>query len=189
MEVLRFSADASRIGCRAGLLLTVVMAMVLAVGFDLRRDCLDRERDRPLGSHLGHRRAFSPCPRGESRWTWVLVLGITSTIVVLTTFALTTLVDAPATTVTLVAILALSVVVDELRKRRCGDHRSRGVPHTSTLVAIITVTVALSVFAHGISAAPLARRYASWHRVTASPMESAPGHQQRWRHGFRRRTI
>ena len=64
-----------------------------------------------------------------------------------------------------------------------------GLPHTSTLVAIITVTVAVSVFAHGISAAPLARRYASWHRVTASPMESAPGHQQRWRHGFRRRTI
>ena len=61
-----------------------------------------------------------------------------------------------------------------------------GLPHTSTLVAIITVTVALSVFAHGISAAPLARRYASWHAVTASPMESAPGHHQRWRHGFRR---
>jgi NhaP-type Na+/H+ or K+/H+ antiporter len=63
-----------------------------------------------------------------------------------------------------------------------------GLPHTSTLIAIITVTVALSVFAHGMSASPLARRYASWHAATASPMESAPAHQQRWRHGFRRRT-
>ena len=64
-----------------------------------------------------------------------------------------------------------------------------GLPHTSTLVATITVTVALSVFAHGISAAPLARRYASWHADTASPMESAPAHRQRWRHSFRRHTF
>ena len=61
-----------------------------------------------------------------------------------------------------------------------------GLPHTSTLVATITVTVALSVFAHGISAAPLARRYASWHAATASPMESAPAHRQRWRYSLRR---
>ena len=64
-----------------------------------------------------------------------------------------------------------------------------GLPHTSTLVAIITVTVALSVFAHGISAAPPARRYTSWHAVTPSPMERAPGHQRRWRHGLRRRAF
>ncbi len=63
------------------------------------------------------------------------------------------------------------------------------LPHTSTLVATITVTVALSVFAHGISAAPLARRYASWHAATASPMESAPTHEQRWRLSLRRHTF
>jgi NhaP-type Na+/H+ or K+/H+ antiporter len=61
-----------------------------------------------------------------------------------------------------------------------------GLPHTSTLIATITITVALSVFAHGISAAPLARRYASWHAATASPMESAAAREQRWRHAFRR---
>jgi NhaP-type Na+/H+ or K+/H+ antiporter len=61
-----------------------------------------------------------------------------------------------------------------------------GLPHTSTLVVTITVTVALSVFAHGISAAPLARRYAFWHATTASLMESAPAHRQRWRYRFRR---
>jgi NhaP-type Na+/H+ or K+/H+ antiporter len=61
-----------------------------------------------------------------------------------------------------------------------------GLPHTSTLETTITVTVALSVFAHGITAAPFARRYASWHAAAASPMESAPAHEQRWRHGHRR---
>jgi len=64
-----------------------------------------------------------------------------------------------------------------------------GLPHTSTLVTVITVTVALSVFAHGLSAAPLARRYATWHAASASPMESAPAHEQRWRHRSRRRTL
>jgi NhaP-type Na+/H+ or K+/H+ antiporter len=62
-----------------------------------------------------------------------------------------------------------------------------GLPDTSTLVVTITVTVALSVFAHGMTAAPFARRYASWHAATASPMESAPAHEQRWRHSFHRR--
>jgi sodium/hydrogen antiporter len=63
---------------------------------------------------------------------------------------------------------------------------SAGLPHTSALVTTITVTVALSVFAHGISAAPLARRYASWHAAAASPMESARTADQRWRHSRRR---
>jgi NhaP-type Na+/H+ or K+/H+ antiporter len=57
-----------------------------------------------------------------------------------------------------------------------------GLPHTSVLIATITVTVALSVFAHGVSAAPLARRYAAWHAATESPMESTPTREQRWRH-------
>ena len=57
-----------------------------------------------------------------------------------------------------------------------------GLPHTSELVVALTVTVALSVLAHGLSAAPLARRYAEWHRRSEAPMESAPAPHQRWRH-------
>lgn len=57
-----------------------------------------------------------------------------------------------------------------------------GLPHTSELVIALTVTVALSVAAHGVSAAPLSRRYAAWHAGAASPMESRPAPPQRWRH-------
>jgi sodium/hydrogen antiporter len=57
-----------------------------------------------------------------------------------------------------------------------------GLPHTSELVVALTVTVALSVLAHGTTAAPLARWYASWHARSLSPMESAPAPHQRWRH-------
>jgi len=57
-----------------------------------------------------------------------------------------------------------------------------GLPHTSELVIALTVTVALSVVAHGITAAPLARRYAQWHARSLSPMESTPAPHQRWRH-------
>jgi NhaP-type Na+/H+ or K+/H+ antiporter len=59
-----------------------------------------------------------------------------------------------------------------------------GLPHTSTLVTAMTITVALSVVAHGVSAAPLARRYAAWHAATAAPMESKPTAHQRWRHAL-----
>jgi NhaP-type Na+/H+ or K+/H+ antiporter len=57
-----------------------------------------------------------------------------------------------------------------------------GLPHTATLVTTMTVTVAMSVVAHGLSAAPLARRYAAWHASVAAPMESKPTAHQRWRH-------
>jgi NhaP-type Na+/H+ or K+/H+ antiporter len=57
-----------------------------------------------------------------------------------------------------------------------------GLPHTPTLVLAITVTVAMSVVAHGLSAAPLTRRYAAWHSSVAAPMESKPAAHQRWRH-------
>jgi NhaP-type Na+/H+ or K+/H+ antiporter len=57
-----------------------------------------------------------------------------------------------------------------------------GLPHTSVLVVTTTVTVALSVFAHGATAAPLARRYAAWHASRAARMESTPVTEQRWRH-------
>jgi NhaP-type Na+/H+ or K+/H+ antiporter len=52
------------------------------------------------------------------------------------------------------------------------------LPHEHLLVLAIYLTVALSVFAHGLSAAPLANRYARWYgehpRDKAPPLESAP---------------
>ena len=60
-----------------------------------------------------------------------------------------------------------------------------GLPHTSELVIALTVTVALSVLVHGITAAPLARRYAAWYARSAAPMESVPTPDQRWRHSAR----
>ena len=51
------------------------------------------------------------------------------------------------------------------------------LPHEHLIVNAIYLTVGLSVLAHGISAAPLADRYARWyerHAHDASPMESVP---------------
>jgi sodium/hydrogen antiporter len=52
------------------------------------------------------------------------------------------------------------------------------LPHENLIVLAIYLTVGLSVFAHGASAAPLADRYARWYgshgRDEAPPMESAP---------------
>jgi NhaP-type Na+/H+ or K+/H+ antiporter len=52
------------------------------------------------------------------------------------------------------------------------------LPHENLIVLAIYLTVGLSVFAHGLSAAPLANRYARWYekhpRDKAPPMESAP---------------
>ena len=52
------------------------------------------------------------------------------------------------------------------------------LPHEHLIVLAIYLTVGLSVFAHGISAAPLARRYGRWYeqhpREKVAPMESAP---------------
>ncbi len=52
------------------------------------------------------------------------------------------------------------------------------LPHEELIVLAIYLTVGLSVFAHGLSAAPLADRYARWYekhpRDKAPPMESAP---------------
>jgi hypothetical protein len=54
------------------------------------------------------------------------------------------------------------------------------------MVTAMTVTVAMSVVAHGATAAPLARRYAAWHESEAAPMESEPAPHQRWRHALPR---
>ena len=52
------------------------------------------------------------------------------------------------------------------------------LPHEHLIVLAIYLTVGLSVFAHGLTAAPLAKRYADWFashpRDKAPPMESAP---------------
>ena len=59
------------------------------------------------------------------------------------------------------------------------------LPHTSTLLLVIFATVALSVYAHGLTARPLTNRYVNWY--TAHPrdnlprMESVPAPEQRWR--------
>ena len=52
------------------------------------------------------------------------------------------------------------------------------LPHEHLIVLAVYLTVGLSVFAHGLTAAPLADRYADWFehhpRDKAPPMESAP---------------
>jgi sodium/hydrogen antiporter len=52
------------------------------------------------------------------------------------------------------------------------------LPHEHLIVLAIYLTVGLSVLAHGLSAAPLADRYARWYeqhpRAKQPPMESAP---------------
>jgi sodium/hydrogen antiporter len=61
------------------------------------------------------------------------------------------------------------------------------LPHERLIVLTIYVTVGLSVFAHGLTAAPLSRRYARWFeqhpRDQAPPMESAPAEVTRMRGG------
>jgi NhaP-type Na+/H+ or K+/H+ antiporter len=56
------------------------------------------------------------------------------------------------------------------------------LPHIGTLITTITVTVAISVVVHGVTAAPLARRYAAWSGTSASSMEQVLVPHQRWRH-------
>ncbi len=55
------------------------------------------------------------------------------------------------------------------------------LPHTETIVSTTLVAVALSVLAHGVSAAPLVRRYVGWYESpgrTAEAMESVPAAEQ-----------
>jgi sodium/hydrogen antiporter len=59
------------------------------------------------------------------------------------------------------------------------------LPHLQTLLLAITVTIALSVYVHGLTARPLTERYARWwnsHPRDALPtMESVPGASHRLR--------
>ena len=60
-----------------------------------------------------------------------------------------------------------------------------GLPHENLLVTTIVVTIGLSILAHGLTAAPLANRYATWfesHPKDRRPtLESRATTQVRWR--------
>jgi sodium/hydrogen antiporter len=58
-----------------------------------------------------------------------------------------------------------------------------GLTHEDVILTTAFVTVGLSVLAHGVTAAPLAARYADWHdaRVAETPVESGPEEELRWR--------
>jgi len=59
------------------------------------------------------------------------------------------------------------------------------LPSEGTLLTTIFVTIGLSVLLHGLTAAPLARRYARWYqthpRGDTLPVESGEAHHVRWR--------
>jgi amino acid transporter len=95
----------------AGLLVTAAVAIVLAVGFDLSSIASIGSAIALLVFTLITAAHFRV--RGETgASTLVLSVAITSTVVVLLTFALTTLVDEPATAVALGVIVLLSVALD-----------------------------------------------------------------------------
>jgi len=74
----------------------------------------------------------------------------------------------------LASIVFAVIVIEESR-----------LPQEQTIVLAIYLTVGLSVFAHGLTAAPLAKRYARWYsahpRENVPPMESAPAEETRVR--------
>lgn len=106
----------------AGILLTAAVAVGLAIGFDLSSIA-------SLGSAValivfalvscGHFRVR----RETGAQVWLLVLAVGSAVVVLLTFAFTTLVDEPATALALIVILLLGVALDVGWKRRRKEPR------------------------------------------------------------------
>jgi amino acid transporter len=103
-----------------GLVVTALAAIILAIGFDLSSIA-------SIGSAIalvvftlvtaGHLRV-----RHETGASTVMLgLAIATTVVVLLAFTFTTLVEEPATAVTLVAILALSIALDLGWKRRARE--------------------------------------------------------------------
>jgi amino acid transporter len=108
-----------RLGGRApaGLVLTALVAIVLATGFDLSSIA-------SLGSaialvvfalvSIGHLRVRNETGANP----WILALAVVTTLVVLVTFTFTTLWNEPATALTLAVILALSVGMDFVWKYR-----------------------------------------------------------------------
>jgi NhaP-type Na+/H+ or K+/H+ antiporter len=63
-----------------------------------------------------------------------------------------------------------------------------GLPHDDTILLAVYITIGLSVLAHGLSAAPLAERYARWFeahpRDAVPPLEGQPTRDLPWRRGF-----
>ena len=55
--------------------------------------------------------------------------------------------------------------------------------HVDLVVATVLITVALSVYAHGLTALPLTNAYGRWFAAAAEPppMERAAAHEHRWR--------
>ena len=62
-----------------------------------------------------------------------------------------------------------------------------GLPHDDLILVTTYLAIGLSVLAHGLTAAPLANRYATWyesHPRDAPPgLESSEAHEVRWRFG------
>ena len=118
-----------RLGDRfpAGLLVTAVIAIILAVGFDLSSIA-------SLGSVWIALVVFALVTAGHLRVRAetgarlpVLLVALASTVIVLVTFVFTTLVDEPATAVLLAVILVLSVGLD-VGSKRVRDGRAHGRP-------------------------------------------------------------
>ena len=65
-----------------------------------------------------------------------------------------------------------------------------GLPHDDLILTTIYVTIGLSVLAHGLTAAPLANRYAAWYeshpRDTLPRFEGSEVRDVRWREGVGR---
>jgi NhaP-type Na+/H+ or K+/H+ antiporter len=55
--------------------------------------------------------------------------------------------------------------------------------HVDVVVATVLITVALSVYAHGLTALPLTNAYGRWFSARTKPpaMESTAAHEHRWR--------
>jgi NhaP-type Na+/H+ or K+/H+ antiporter len=62
-----------------------------------------------------------------------------------------------------------------------------GLPHDGLILTTTYVTIGLSVLAHGLTAAPLANRYAAWYeshpREALGSLERADVREVRWRFG------
>jgi NhaP-type Na+/H+ or K+/H+ antiporter len=60
-----------------------------------------------------------------------------------------------------------------------------GLPHDDVIITATVITIGLSVLAHGLTAAPLANRYAAWfesHPHDSQPkLESGSATHVRWR--------
>jgi NhaP-type Na+/H+ or K+/H+ antiporter len=57
------------------------------------------------------------------------------------------------------------------------------LPHTQPILLAILITIALSVYAHGLSARPLTDRYTRWFSAHPKPpaMENVPAEEHQWR--------